>query len=100
MLIALCCSASAEDVYVKNKPFKGTTYGSGMDTELGLEALAEQLGMKFRENNGLWDLGEYTIPGRTLDGVVIVPLSALRDAGFRVMLSPDLDTIDIGGPDR
>jgi len=98
VLLAFTGQALAEDVYVKNKPFKGTTLGTGMSTELSLEALAKALDMTVRENNGRWILGTHSLPGRDYEGEILVPLSALKNEGFVVMLSPELGTIDITAP--
>lgn len=95
LIVSLTGFAVAEDVYVKNKPFKGEVVGHGMDTELSLPDLAEALGLEAVSENGLWQLGEAVLPGRTIDGTVFVTLKDLKSAGFKVMHSPELGTIDI-----
>ena len=91
-------TASAEDIYVKNKVFKGTVVGSGMTSEINLQELSKALELEYEEQNGLWKLGDYEVPGREQDGMILVTLQDLKKAGLYVKHSPDLGTIDIAIP--
>lgn len=90
----------AQDIYVKNKAYKGTVVGSGMTAEISLEELSKGLGLEFEEVNGFWQLGEYKIPGRKQDGEILVSLMDLKNAGLWVHHSPELGTIDVAVPKR
>ena len=96
--ITLLGCASAEDVYVKNKLFKGRVVGTGLSTEVSLDDLATALGMKVTETNGRWNLGDVVVPGRSDEGKILVPVSALKKAGYRIIHSSDLGTLDISPP--
>jgi hypothetical protein len=98
LALFLCTSvlnASAEDVYVKNKPFEGTVVGSGLSSELSLKDLGTALGMEVKQSEGQWLLGETPLAVREVDGRILVSLSALKEAGFKVIRSAELGTIDI-----
>lgn len=88
-------NATAEEVYVKNKPFEGTVVGSGMSSELDLKDLGTALGMEVTQSESQWLLGETPLNVREEDGRVLVTLSALKEAGFKVIHSPEIGTIDI-----
>lgn len=91
-------TASAEDIYVKNKAFKGTVVGHGMTSEVSLQELSKALELEYEERSGLWRLGEFEVPGREQDGMILVTLRDLKKAGLYVKHSPDLGTIDIAVP--
>jgi hypothetical protein len=104
-LIFLCClmvgligTALAEDIYVKNKPFKGDVIGQGMNAEISLMDIGKALDLEVVSDNGRWTLGELNLPGRELDGKIYVYLSDLKKAGLTVIHSPELGTIDISVP--
>lgn len=86
---------SAQEIYVKNKPFKGQTLGQGKDLELSLPDLAEALGVESKQENGLWTLGDSTVPGHEVEGNIFVHISALKDAGLKVVFNSALGTVDI-----
>jgi hypothetical protein len=94
-LFASVLNAAAEDVYVKNKPFEGTVVGRGLSSELSLKDLGTALGLEVKQNDGQWLLGETPLSVRESEGLILVTLSALKEAGFKVIHSPDLGTIDI-----
>lgn len=98
MMGALFGNSVAEEVYVKNKQFKGQTLGQGMSTELTLEELAGGLDLEAVSDNGYWILGEARVPGRIQDGKVYVNVKDLKNAGLMVIHSPELGTIDISVP--
>lgn len=54
-LVALLTSAAwCEQVYIRNKPFKGAVAGKGAQTTVDLASLVQALGMTLTEVNGNW----------------------------------------------
>lgn len=91
-------TATAEDVYVKNRVFEGAVIGRGLSSEVELNQLAEAVGLEVTRLNGKWKLGEMVLPGRTAAGKVFVSVSDLKDAGFQVIHLPRVGTLDISPP--
>lgn len=91
----LLSPVSAQEIYVKNKPFKGQTLGQGKDLELCLPDLAEALGVDSKQENGVWTLGDATVSGHQVNGNIFVHISALKEAGFTVVFNTALGTLDI-----
>ena len=74
---------------------EGEVVGQGLSTELSLEQLATALELELVQKDGDWLLGETVVPVREQDGRLYVKLSDLRAAGFKVIHSPELGTIDV-----
>jgi hypothetical protein len=59
LTLAVCCSsgalpASADQLYIHNRPYKGTTTGSGLEIQAELGALTEALGLKLTPISDNW----------------------------------------------
>ena len=98
LVAALFSTTLAEDVYIRNKQFKGQKLGQGMSTELTLQELADGLQLEAVSDNGFWQLGDIRVPGREEDGKIFVTVRDLKKAGMVVIHSPELETIDISMP--
>lgn len=81
------------EVYVKNKPFKGETAGTGAATLVEAEVILKALEISdFSISDGNLVLGETTLP---LQGK-LVSLKQLADAvGAKVIVNSDFGTVDV-----
>ncbi|MBN9420341.1 MAG: hypothetical protein J0I12_33140 [Candidatus Eremiobacteraeota bacterium] len=88
LVAASCLPLAAEPVFVRNKPFKGPSSGSGAALMVGLKEIAEALELTVVEKNGGFLVN--TEEGEPKDGEVLVggkPVaSAPGDAGVTVNL--------------
>lgn len=116
LLIALLLSnaLSAQEVYVRNKPFKGEVSGLGQDQRVNLEALATAVEMELKEVEGVLLIGEgeasqgepgqLVVNGKSLtlsdgDEGKMVNLKAFSEAaGLRYNHNRELGTVDISIP--
>ncbi|MBI3924250.1 MAG: hypothetical protein HY319_01795 [Armatimonadetes bacterium] len=111
-------AASAEPIYLRNKPFKGPSSGAGKDTMVGLTAFAAAMDLVVTEQNGskvaypkdagtvtdfgINEPGHVFVVGKEVrsavdpSGEVMVSLwDAAEAAGARVVLNRDLGTIEV-----
>lgn len=117
---ALPCAA--DELYVRNRPFKGPMAGAGLKMEAGLALLVEAVGLKVESvNGGLYVagpkgrsesgvalvtgagvvvVGDTVVPARTdAAGNVMVPVKAFADAlGLLAAANKDLGTVDVSVP--
>lgn len=118
LVLALACSAAAEQVFVRNKPYKGTVQGSGAQIQVELGAFVEALGMALTERNGNWVIaaagetpaapdgltGKIIYAGQPLadapqGAATVVPMRLLAEAvGAKVVVNQDLGTVDVYAP--
>jgi len=112
-ILAGSLPASAEDVFIANRPFQGPVSGSGADTYVGAGALAKALGVNLVRVQGSWVAGSASIPAGTPAGSVVfagkvvpsrggpggAPLVHLKSAaealGYVVRLNPQMKAIDV-----
>lgn len=94
---ALTASSWAEDVYVKNKPFKGHASGSGSATMVEAKAMLKALGISdFQIEGGQLVMGEQSVPVQSGPKGPMVSLQALTEAlGAKMVLNSGLGTIDV-----
>lgn len=95
MLILLSMPSFADDIFVRNKPYKGTVRGSGVGIEVRVDELAKALGVEAVDKGGVWEIDGLSVPSRVEEGQAFVSLNDLEEAGFRVSRSAALGTIDI-----
>lgn len=98
IFLATMAPASAEDVYVDNRPYKGQMTGFGMDTEFEVHELAEALKVEAVSDNGYWILGKVRVPARREKTKFYTTLRDLKAGGMIVVQTPSLETIDISEP--
>lgn len=91
LLIGSVCLA--DDLYVKNKLFKGEVQGAGQSLRVDAKVLLEKLGVSdYSIADGVLVIGEVRIPLQES----LAPLQQLADAvGAKVVVSPELNTVDV-----
>lgn len=118
-LVALSFTpAAAEQVYVRNRAFKGPVQGSGKSIKIGMKAFAEAMGLAVTEQGGAFfvhprevagndfgiisDPGAVYVVGKRVDadpgaaGDMLISLwQAAEAAGFRAQANASLGTIDV-----
>lgn len=88
--------SAAEDIYIKNRLFKGQVTGEGMGASLALEDLAKALDLPLTPGPEFYQLGDYRVRfWKGDEGTVYGRLSELKNAGITVVQNPTLKTIDI-----
>lgn len=95
ILAALFLSSAclADDLYVKNKLFKGKTEGAGQGLRVEAKAMLERLGFsEYSISDGVLVIGETRL--RIQES--LVPLKQLAEAvGAKVVFNPALNTVDV-----
>lgn len=101
---------AAEQVYVRNKPFKGAVSGQGASTMVELQGLAQALGLKVESVNGGWVVnqgadmagpGKVIVSGKEVQAQVqgesvLVNLKEFSEAvGARFVVNKSMGTIDV-----
>ncbi|GEM_PF-1929261 len=112
-ILAGSLPASAEEVFITNRPFQGPVNGTGADTYVGAAALAKALGVNLVRVQGSWVAGSASVPAGTPAGSVVfagkvlpsrggpggAPLVHLKSAaealGYVVRVNPQMRTIDV-----
>lgn len=96
-LLGLCCSVSAEEVWVRNKPFEGAVSGSGPGLKVELQAVLQALNLEATIANDAVIFGDFRIPiETTADGKQMVLLKDLSvGANLTVTRNKELGTIDV-----
>lgn len=102
LLALFCTTASAEQLYIRNKPFKGTIKRTDGRLWVDLKTFAEAMGATVEEVEGTTTLKMAEgAEGARLEiqqenGLVFVPLEATaRLVGARVIVNKQMGTIDI-----
>lgn len=116
--LLICAPLSAEQIYVRNRLFKGSVQGSGKSTKVGMKDFAAALGLSVAEQGGAFWLqatgdaapeagpdivaGSVYILGKRVetepgaDGELMISLwEAAEAAGFRAQANPQLGSIDV-----
>jgi thiol-disulfide isomerase/thioredoxin len=94
-LVLLALQASASDVYISNSPFKGKTLGVGSEMRLGLLDVGEALNLAVKETDGQWSIGGFDVETTSEEGVVLISIQDLPTEVVRVVISEELQTVDI-----
>lgn len=110
--------AGAEQIYLRNRLFKGPVVGTGRNTMVGAVAFAEAMGLKITEQDGATilhppevrvgtdfgsvDAGAVYVVGKKVEssagpgGAVMIPLFASAEAaGARAVPNRSMGTIDV-----
>jgi hypothetical protein len=96
--LLLALSAAAQDVSVRNKPYKGEIRGRGLEMLVRLDEIARALDMPAVQAEAGWTLNGAAVPTTEENGIVYLKLSDLEAAGAKVTLNKDFNTIDINRP--
>ena len=94
----LTLSAGAQEVSVRNKPYKGEMKGRGVDALVSLEEMSKALGMPAVKTATGWTLGGTEVPTVEEAGVAYIKLSDLSAAGLKVTVNKEFNTIDVHRP--
>lgn len=103
-----------DELYIKNREFKGPASGSGASLQVGLEALIQALGLQSRKDSGGWLVSRQsigselsTVPGLvTVEGVTVPLLDNpegpmvnladfLKPLSMEVVSNPALGVLDV-----
>ncbi len=98
LLLIFCLPAAAQELYVRNRPFKGDVRGSGTSALVHLNELAKALEVKVEEQDGSYLLDGHPVTVEMVEGQPYLTLSTLSKSGFRVVENSDLGTIDVYKP--
>ena len=96
LMLALC--AGAQELSVRNKPYKGECRGRGVDMLVRLDEMAKALDMPAVKTEAGWTLGGTAIPTTDEGGVVLIKLSDLTAVGAKVTHNKEFNTIDVNRP--
>lgn len=111
--------AVSDELFIRNRAFRGPTSNQGLTSYVGAEAFAEALGLELNFHDGTLYLGTAeaeggfagqrvrlvrangsSVPFLLLDGKIMVALLATAEAlGARVDINRDLGTTDIFAPE-
>lgn len=94
-IVGLSSVASADQIYVSNKAFKGRVFGVGSEIRLALPDLAKALNYRVEHNDVGWMLSGRPISVTEESQVVWVRLEDLPKDLVRVVLNKDFRTIDL-----
>lgn len=102
LLALLCSQACAEQLYIRNKPFKGTIKRSDGRLWVDLKTFAEAMGATVEESEGtttmkMPEAAEASkLETQQDNGIVLVPLEATAKlVGARVINNKQMGTIDV-----
>lgn len=102
LLALLCTAGSAEQLYIRNKPFKGTIKRSDGRLWVDLKTFAEAMGATVEENEGATTIRmpeaaeAAKVETQQDNGVVLIPLEATAKlVGARVIANKQMGTIDV-----
>jgi hypothetical protein len=102
LLASLCIPTSAEQLYVRNRPFKGAVKRSDGRLWVDLKTFAEALGATVEEGEGgttikMPDATEaFKLETMQDNGMVMVPLEGTANLiGARVVVNKQMGTIDV-----
>lgn len=88
---------AAEELWVRNRPFKGQVEGKGASLKVDLDALLKALELKANIQGNDVIFGDFKVPIETNSAGTRMVL--LRDmatgAGLRIRKNPDLGTVDV-----
>ena len=95
MLLVLSLPSFADDIFIRNRAYKGEVIKMGGDVEIELEAAAKALKAELKQDGGSWTLDGEAIQARSVDGKNFVTLESLNKAGYKVIKNPSMGTIDV-----
>lgn len=96
-LLALTLSVTlcAQELSVRNKPYKGEIRGRGLQATVRLDEIAKALDLPTQQSEAGWLLGGQAIPTTDDGGATYVQLGDLAKAGLKVTFNKELNTIDV-----
>lgn len=95
ILLTLSHSLWADEIFIRNQPYKGPARGVGGDLSFSLSHFAQALGVEAVEEEQGWTLAGLSVPTLDQDGLVWVRLADLPGELVRVERSAALQTLDI-----
>lgn len=93
--LAAVSSVSAQEIFVRNQPFKGPTQGLGEELSFSLPHLAQALGVEAMEGPEGWLMGGEPVRTRQEGGVTWIRLQDVPPALVRIERNAELQTLDI-----
>lgn len=93
--LLLALNVGAQELSVRNKPYKGEMKGRGLEMLVRLEEMAKALDAPVVKTDQGWTLGEAVVPTVEEGGVPYIKLSDLKAAGYSVKHNKDFNTIDV-----
>lgn len=98
LFLLLVLPAAAQEISVRNKPYKGEVKGRGTEALVQLAEMAKALDLPTTQEAGGWTLGGAPIPTVSESETVYIKLSDLSKAGLKVTVNKELNTIDVHRP--
>lgn len=96
LLLLLVQSSWADELWVRNRPFKGAVRGSGNDIQVELAVFLKTLELEAEDQGDVVIVGGFPIPVDAASGVRLVPLRDMVDAaGLKIHKNAALGTIDV-----
>lgn len=95
LLLVLSLPSLADEIYIRNRAFKGEVITNGSSIEIELEAAAKALKAELKKDGDSWTLDGDAIPARLVEGKNFVALDALSEIGYKVVKNSSLGTIDV-----
>lgn len=96
--LLLANAAFAQDLFVRNKPYKGEKKGRAPEIVVRLDEVAKALDMPAAKAETGWTLNGVSVPTTEEGGTVYIKLSDLTLAGAQVTHNKDFNTIDVNRP--
>ncbi|MGE0493350.1 MAG: hypothetical protein AB7S38_29350 [Vulcanimicrobiota bacterium] len=94
-LLLLTIPAGAEELFVRNRPYKGEVRGGGTSAQVRIDELAAALELELEHQNGVYSYQGTTLTTETIGEFAYIRLSDLKPLGVKVVPNPDLGTIDV-----
>lgn len=95
MLLVLSLPSFADDIFIRNRAYKGEVITMGGTVEIELEAAAKALKAELKKNGNSWTIDGEAIQARSVEGKNFVSLDSLHKAGYKVIKNPSMGTIDV-----
>lgn len=95
LMLGWSSAASADQIYVSNKAFKGRVFGVGSEIRLALPDLAKALNYRIEHSDVGWMLSGQAVKVTEESQVVWIRLDDLPSNLVRVVVNKDFRTIDL-----
>ncbi len=95
LLLVVCQALWADEIYIRNQPYKGPARGGGADLSFSLVHFAQALGVEALEGEQGWTLAGAAVETSQDDGLTWIRLVDVPDGLVRVERSAALQTLDI-----
>ena len=95
MTLILSLPSIADDIFIRNRAYKGEVISIGGTVELELKAAAQALRAELEKGESSWILDGEPIETRAIEGKSFVTLDSLGKAGYKIIKNPNLGTIDV-----